>query len=206
MLATTIFNFGNLNLLAFEVSGLETWHIQIEVECHMCHYCQVSCYDWPNSAVNCVRRSFSFMLCWSFATSFTLVLLQESTKTGNAIGSVLSLEHVLGLIVPHVGQKPCTCPNVYPQSSFSSQILTIPFLWQLFPFLKEVAFFLYHPWFFIFSFIWYMICWKDNRWRGTELFSQPYLLLLNITKCSFSDSYFIYVATLECSSPSCFSC
>ena len=31
--------------------------------------------------------------------------------------------------------------NIDPQWSFSSQILTIPFLWQFFPYLKEVAIF-----------------------------------------------------------------
>ncbi|KAB1213802.1 E3 ubiquitin-protein ligase UPL6 [Morella rubra] len=62
----------------------------------------------------------------------------EGTKTGNSSGKVSSLEHVLALIIPHIGEKPCTCPNIDPRWSFSSQILTIPFLWQLFPYLKEV--------------------------------------------------------------------
>lgn len=48
------------------------------------------------------------------------------------------LEHVLTLIICHIGEKPCTCPNIDPQRSFSSQILTIPFLWDIFPTLREV--------------------------------------------------------------------
>lgn len=63
---------------------------------------------------------------------------KESTKTATSIGNVSSLERVLALVIPHIGQMPCTCPNIDPQWSFSSQILTIPFLWQFFPYLKEV--------------------------------------------------------------------
>ena len=68
--------------------------------------------------------------------------LQESTKIAASNGKVSSLEHVLALVIPHIGQKLCTCPNIDPQWSFSSQILTIPFLWKFFPYLKEVAIFL----------------------------------------------------------------
>ncbi|XP_040990913.1 E3 ubiquitin-protein ligase UPL6 isoform X2 [Juglans microcarpa x Juglans regia] len=88
---------------------------------------------WACNIVGYLLQRNTFTLFREIALTW-----KESTKTGNAIGTVLSLEHVLGLIIPHVGQKPCTCPNTYPQSSFSSQILTIPFLWQLFPYLKEV--------------------------------------------------------------------
>ncbi|GAB4825610.1 E3 ubiquitin-protein ligase upl6 [Ancistrocladus abbreviatus] len=49
-----------------------------------------------------------------------------------------SLEYVLALIIAHVGTKPCVCPNIDAQWSFSSQILTIPFIWRTFPHLKEV--------------------------------------------------------------------
>ncbi|XP_023910665.2 E3 ubiquitin-protein ligase UPL6 [Quercus suber] len=63
---------------------------------------------------------------------------KESTKTAASNGKVSSLEHVLALVIPHIGRKPCTCPNIDPQWSFSSQILTIPFLWKFFPYLKEV--------------------------------------------------------------------
>lgn len=49
------------------------------------------------------------------------------------------MEHVLVLIMSHIGQRPCICPNSDLQRSFTSQILTIPFLWQLFPYLKQVV-------------------------------------------------------------------
>ncbi|KAJ7955280.1 E3 ubiquitin-protein ligase UPL6 [Quillaja saponaria] len=51
---------------------------------------------------------------------------------------VSSLERVLAVGISHIGQKPCICTNVDPRLSFSSQILTVPFLWHLFPYLKEV--------------------------------------------------------------------
>ncbi|XP_030974239.1 E3 ubiquitin-protein ligase UPL6 [Quercus lobata] len=77
------------------------------------------------------RRTFSLFreiaLAW-----------KESTKIAASNGKVSSLEHVLALVIPHIGWKPCTCPNIDPQWSFSSQILTIPFLWKFFPYLKEV--------------------------------------------------------------------
>ncbi|XP_075654169.1 E3 ubiquitin-protein ligase UPL6 [Castanea sativa] len=63
---------------------------------------------------------------------------KESTKTAASIEMVSSLERVLALVIPHIGRNPCTCPNIDPQWSFSSQILTIPFLWKFFPYLKEV--------------------------------------------------------------------
>ncbi|XP_075487964.1 E3 ubiquitin-protein ligase UPL6 [Primulina tabacum] len=51
---------------------------------------------------------------------------------------ISSLEHVLAICVSHGGLDSCTCPSSDPRHSFSSQILTIPFLWQLFPNLKEI--------------------------------------------------------------------
>lgn len=58
---------------------------------------------------------------------------------GNAekcIGS--SLERVLTGVMCHIGQKPCTCSDTDPRYSFSLQILTIPFLWHVFPNLRQV--------------------------------------------------------------------
>ncbi|KAK9288799.1 hypothetical protein L1049_017264 [Liquidambar formosana] len=63
---------------------------------------------------------------------------KESMNTCTSIGKVSSLERLVGLIISHVGQAPCICPDIDPQWSFSSQILTVPFLWHLFPYLKEV--------------------------------------------------------------------
>ncbi|XP_052208292.1 E3 ubiquitin-protein ligase UPL6-like isoform X2 [Diospyros lotus] len=84
-------------------------------------------------------------LGWLFSTMDKEVLAQvihcetskeESVKTSSLTTS--SLESALALMISHVGQGPCDCPNIDPRWSFSSQILTIPFLWKLFPYLKEV--------------------------------------------------------------------
>ncbi|KAM7279030.1 hypothetical protein ACFE04_006164 [Oxalis oulophora] len=64
---------------------------------------------------------------------------QETTRTCNpSSGKVSSLEHVLSLMVSHIADDICSCPTLDLRFSFSSQILSIPFLWQPFPFLKEV--------------------------------------------------------------------
>ncbi|KFK39058.1 hypothetical protein AALP_AA3G195500 [Arabis alpina] len=63
---------------------------------------------------------------------------KESPKGQTMTGSIVSLERVLMLIVPHDGREPCCCPVVDPRWSFSSMILTIPLIWQLFPNLKVV--------------------------------------------------------------------
>ncbi|PSR92481.1 E3 ubiquitin-protein like [Actinidia chinensis var. chinensis] len=75
----------------------------------------------------------------------TYSLLREIVLTGKgsinthySIGRISSLESVLALLISHVHQRSCVCPNTDPRWSFSSQILTIPFLWKLFPYLKEV--------------------------------------------------------------------
>eukprot|EP00262_Sarcandra_glabra_P021052 TRINITY_DN8660_c0_g1_i1.p1 TRINITY_DN8660_c0_g1~~TRINITY_DN8660_c0_g1_i1.p1 ORF type:complete len:1037 (+),score=192.54 TRINITY_DN8660_c0_g1_i1:201-3311(+) len=61
----------------------------------------------------------------------------QNVKTGDIFGSVSSVEHVLVLIASHIGQQPCCCSNTDPRWSFSSQILSIPFLWKHFPYSKE---------------------------------------------------------------------
>ncbi|KAI7980720.1 E3 ubiquitin-protein ligase UPL6 [Camellia lanceoleosa] len=66
-----------------------------------------------------------------------LSILQESIKFQDSVGKISSLEGILALIIPHVGQRSCVCANIDPRSSLSSQILTIPFLWKVFPYLKE---------------------------------------------------------------------
>ncbi|XP_024025559.1 E3 ubiquitin-protein ligase UPL6 isoform X1 [Morus notabilis] len=63
---------------------------------------------------------------------------QENINSYTCSGKVSSLERVLVFMISHTSFKPCICPNIDSQWSFSSQILTIPFLWQLFPYLKEV--------------------------------------------------------------------
>lgn len=65
-------------------------------------------------------------------TGKDIIRLQDSSRKPS------SLESVLALTISHVGERSCVCPNIHPQWSFSSQILTIPFLWKLNPYLKEV--------------------------------------------------------------------
>ncbi|CAI0467575.1 unnamed protein product [Linum tenue] len=64
--------------------------------------------------------------------------LQENVKTSSSTGKQSGVEHILGFMISHTGQNSCTCPNVDPQFSFSSQMLTVPFLWKFFPSLKGV--------------------------------------------------------------------
>ncbi|PSR97874.1 E3 ubiquitin-protein like [Actinidia chinensis var. chinensis] len=75
----------------------------------------------------------------------TYSLLREIVLIGkgsinfhDSIGKISSLESVLALLISHVHQRSCVCSNTDPQWSFSSQILTIPFLWKKLPYLKEV--------------------------------------------------------------------
>ncbi|XP_057430179.1 E3 ubiquitin-protein ligase UPL6 [Lotus japonicus] len=49
-----------------------------------------------------------------------------------------SLERLLTVLICHIGQKPCICSHIDQRYSFSSQILTIPFLWHTFPNLRQV--------------------------------------------------------------------
>lgn len=69
-------------------------------------------------------------------------MVKENISAGGSFGKISTLERVLALIISHVGQSTCVCSIVDSQWSFSSQILTIPFVWQLFPYLKVVNFFL----------------------------------------------------------------
>ncbi|KAJ6891471.1 E3 ubiquitin-protein ligase UPL6-like isoform X1 [Populus alba x Populus x berolinensis] len=75
----------------------------------------------------------------AFALFREIVLTgKENTKSDNSIRNASPLERILALMISHIGQHPCICPNINPQWSFSSQMLTIPLLWRLFPSLKEV--------------------------------------------------------------------
>ncbi|KAG6575142.1 E3 ubiquitin-protein ligase UPL6, partial [Cucurbita argyrosperma subsp. sororia] len=67
-----------------------------------------------------------------------ITLAGKETEDLHPSSSVPSLERLLSLLSSHVGEKPCCCPRVDPNWSFSSQILTLPLLWQTFPYLKEV--------------------------------------------------------------------
>ncbi|KAL7178360.1 hypothetical protein ACSBR2_031501 [Camellia fascicularis] len=63
---------------------------------------------------------------------------KESIKFQDSVGKISSLESILSLMIPHVGQRSCVCANIDPRWSFTSQIFTIPFLWKLFPYLREI--------------------------------------------------------------------
>ncbi|XP_020230204.1 E3 ubiquitin-protein ligase UPL6 isoform X2 [Cajanus cajan] len=72
-------------------------------------------------------------------------LLREIILTGKdnaenyfSIGKGSSLERVLTAVICHVGQRPCICSNINPRNSLASQIITIPFLWHLFPNLQQI--------------------------------------------------------------------
>ncbi|CAM0957626.1 unnamed protein product [Alopecurus aequalis] len=52
--------------------------------------------------------------------------------------STSALEQVLMLVASYVGDHPCCCPVVDPRWSFSSQLLSIPFLWHRLPHFKKV--------------------------------------------------------------------
>ncbi|CAI0467572.1 unnamed protein product [Linum tenue] len=74
-----------------------------------------------------------------FALFREIVLAErENVKTSSSTGKQSGVEHILGFMISHTGQNSCTCPNVDPQFSFSSQMLTVPFLWKFFPSLKGV--------------------------------------------------------------------
>ncbi|XP_026435029.1 E3 ubiquitin-protein ligase UPL6-like isoform X1 [Papaver somniferum] len=69
------------------------------------------------------------------------IILTEAyiVKTRGATGKgASSLEHVLTLIVRQIGEQRRICSVNDSQWSFSSQILTIPFLWRRFSYLKDV--------------------------------------------------------------------
>ncbi|XP_022547176.1 E3 ubiquitin-protein ligase UPL6 isoform X2 [Brassica napus] len=88
---------------------------------------------WVCKIVSHLQKRNIFKLVREIVTT-----AKEGSRSPTMNGSILSLESVLFLVVPHVGREPCCCPVVDPRWSFSSMILTIPFIWQLFPNLKVV--------------------------------------------------------------------
>ncbi|KAF3682690.1 E3 ubiquitin-protein ligase UPL6 [Capsicum annuum] len=73
---------------------------------------------------------------YSLFREIVLIVKDRSCPASNRV--VSSFECVIALISSHIGQSTCTCPSVDPQCCFLSQVLTIPFLWQFFPHLKEI--------------------------------------------------------------------
>lgn len=64
----------------------------------------------------------------------------DNSKTQDVRADVSSFEHVLVLISSHTTQHPCNCSIVDLRWSFSSQLLSIPFLWRRLPHVKEAFF------------------------------------------------------------------
>ncbi|KAL6897777.1 hypothetical protein ACP4OV_006736 [Aristida adscensionis] len=62
---------------------------------------------------------------------------RNTRNLGHADGAS-AMEQILMLVASHVGYQPCCCPIVDPRWSFSSQLLSIPFLWHRLPHLKKV--------------------------------------------------------------------
>ncbi|KAK7303645.1 hypothetical protein RJT34_14556 [Clitoria ternatea] len=67
-----------------------------------------------------------------------ILIGKDNADNSSYNGKGSSLEHVLTVVICHIGQKPCICSHADLVYSFSSQILTIPFLWHVFPNLKQV--------------------------------------------------------------------
>ncbi|CAH8366671.1 unnamed protein product [Eruca vesicaria subsp. sativa] len=88
---------------------------------------------WVCKIVSHLQKRNIFKLVKEIVTT-----AKEAARGPTMNGSILSLERVLVLVVPHVGRELCCCAVVDPRWSFSSMILTIPFIWKLFPTLKVV--------------------------------------------------------------------
>lgn len=116
--------------------------------------------------------------------------MQETRKSFIFSRSVSTLECVLCQMIPHTGQEPCNCSSIDPQRSFSSQLLTIPFLWQLFPHLKEVI--LSNPSLFISMYILHLFI----RESAVLICVMPVSLYLNILYISVDQ--FLIISTTVC--------
>ncbi|XP_039836697.1 E3 ubiquitin-protein ligase UPL6-like isoform X2 [Panicum virgatum] len=67
-----------------------------------------------------------------------IISVPQKDRNFGQFDSASALEQVLMLVASHVGHHPCCCPVVDPRWSFSSQLLSIPFLWHRLPQLKKV--------------------------------------------------------------------
>ncbi|WVZ96612.1 hypothetical protein U9M48_042228 [Paspalum notatum var. saurae] len=67
-----------------------------------------------------------------------IISVPQNVRNFGHFDSASVLEQVLILVASHVGHQPCCCRGVDPRWSFSSQLLSIPFLWRRLPNLKKV--------------------------------------------------------------------
>jgi ubiquitin-protein ligase E3 C len=68
-----------------------------------------------------------------------LIIIQQNARNLEHHHNTSALEQALMLVASHVGDDPCCCPIVDPRWSFSSQLLSIPFLWHRLPHFKKVS-------------------------------------------------------------------
>ena len=114
---------------------------------HPCHFffggIKHPCHNF-NLSVSGFVMSYDFPLIYYYHSSnkcinFLNDLLQDNAEKFIYSAKGSSLERVLTFVICHIGQKPCICSHTAPRYSFSSQILTIPFLWDVFPNLRQVC-------------------------------------------------------------------
>ncbi|KAI5650965.1 hypothetical protein M9H77_36970 [Catharanthus roseus] len=83
-------------------------------------------------------KTVSYLLDRNVLVMVRNIILTLKTVNLVTTADASSLERILAIIISHVGQGSCVCQNIDLWWGFSSQILTIPFLWRLFPHLKEM--------------------------------------------------------------------
>ncbi|CAN6336375.1 unnamed protein product [Urochloa humidicola] len=98
----------------------------------------VACLINPNLPWNC--KVVGYLQRRKIYCLFRGIIISVAQKDGSFghLDSASALEQVLMLVASHVGHHPCCCPIVDPRWSFSSQLLSIPFLWHRLPQLKKV--------------------------------------------------------------------
>ncbi|KAL3812242.1 hypothetical protein ACJIZ3_013510 [Penstemon smallii] len=84
------------------------------------------------------RNLVDYLLQKNIFFMFREIILLGKKSFQGSTAIISSLERVVAIIISHVGQESCTCSHSDPRWRFSSQILTIPFLWRFFPHLKEI--------------------------------------------------------------------
>ncbi|KAI3821618.1 hypothetical protein L1987_09187 [Smallanthus sonchifolius] len=85
-------------------------------------------------------KTVSYLLQQNIYRIFREVVFtgKECLKSEGRVGKASLMETLLALVIAHTSQGHCVCPDIDLQWSFASQVLTIPFVWQIFPYLKEI--------------------------------------------------------------------